>query len=103
MSVANKEIATLFNGEHECGVHTLQVSHIHWLKKIPKIVTYQGAWDSVYHYKLSPSVRAHGNSYTLVSRVEMPSVFRELVENNEVRVERVDFAFDNYTRDYMAL
>lgn len=103
MSITNKQIGTLFDGEHECGVHTLQVSHIHWLKKIPKIVTYQGAWDSVYHYKLSPSVRAYKNSYTLASPVEMPAVLRDLTENQEVRVERVDFAFDNYTRDYMAL
>ena len=102
MSITNKQIGTLFDGEHECGVHTLQVSHF-YLKTIRKIVTYHGKWDGVCHYKLSPSVRAHGNSYTLVSSDKMPSVFRELVENNEVRVERVDFAFDNYTRDYMAL
>lgn len=101
MSVTNKEIATLFNGEHECGVHTLQVSHIDYLKKIPKIVTYQGIWDGVRHYKLSPSIRVHGNSYKLVSPDAMPAVIRDLTENQEVRVERVDFAFDNYTRDYM--
>lgn len=103
MSITNKQIGTLFDGEHECGVHTLQVSHIHWLNKIPKIVTYHGKWDGVCHYKLSPSVRAHGNSYMLVSPDKMPAVFRDLTENQEVRVERVDFAFDNYTRDYMAL
>lgn len=103
MSIKNKQIGTLFSGEHECGVHTLQVSHIDYLKKIPKIVTYQGMWGSVYHYKLSPSVRAHGNSYMLVSSDKMPAVFRDLTENQEVRVERVDFAFDNYTRDYMSL
>ena len=102
MSITNKEIATLFDGEHECGVHTLQVSHI-YLNTIRKIVTYHGKWDGVCHYKLSPSVRAHGNSYMLVSPDKMPAVFRDLTENQEVRVERVDFAFDNYTRDYMAL
>ena len=87
MSITNKEIATLFDGEHECGVHTLQVSHI-YLNTIRKIVTYHGKWDGVCHYKLSPSVRAHGNSYMLVSPDKMPAVFRDLTENQEVRVER---------------
>ena len=76
MSITNKEIATLFDGEHECGVHTLQVSHI-YLNTIRKIVTYHGKWDGVCHYKLSPSVRAHGNSYMLVSPDKMPAVFRD--------------------------
>ena len=103
MSITNKQIGTLFDGEHECGVHTLQVSHIHWLKTIPKIVTYRGLQNGVHQYKLSPSKEVHKNSYTLVDSEKMPAVFRDLVENNEVRVERVDFAFDNYTRDYMSL
>lgn len=106
--IIRKDILKLYTEPHSCGAHTIQAKTAAKLTGTDN----NGIWRNgvaqykpamLYRYQLTPSVPKYGNRYTLLSGCDMPNVVADMTAHQPCVVERVDFAFDNYTHDYNEL
>lgn len=102
------EIKKLYSEPHSCGAHTMQITTTAKLQGTDD----NGIWRSgvarwkpemLHRYQLTPSVPRYGNRYTLLSGCDMAHTVAAMTAHQPYNVERVDFAFDNYTHDYSTL
>lgn len=106
--MVKKEISELYTETNSCGAHTMQITTTAKLQGTDDNGIWRNGvarWKPVplYRYQLTPSVPRYGNRYTLLSGCDMVHTVADMTAHQPYNVERVDFAFDNYTHDYSTL